>query len=56
MADHLFGAIELGLVFGGVVAWGAWELRATQRARRESERRLEARREEAPPADEPGER
>ena len=39
MADHLFGAIELALVFGGAVAWGLWELRATRRARRESERR-----------------
>lgn len=39
MADHLFGAIELTLVFGGAVAWGLWELRATRRARRESERR-----------------
>jgi hypothetical protein len=39
MADHLFGAIELALVFGGAIAWGLWELRATRRARCESERR-----------------
>ena len=42
MADHLFGAIELALVFGGVLAWGALELRATRRDRRESERREQA--------------
>ncbi len=39
MADPLLGAIELTLVFGGTVAWGWWELRATRRARRESEQR-----------------
>jgi len=39
MADHLFGAVELTLVLGGAVAWGLWELRATRRARRESESR-----------------
>jgi hypothetical protein len=39
MADHLLGAIELALVFGGTLAWGWWELRATRRARRKSEQR-----------------
>ncbi len=39
MADDLFGVIELTLVFGGTVAWGLWELWATRRARRESDRR-----------------
>jgi len=39
MADHLFGVVELALVFGGVLAWGLWELHATRRARRDSERR-----------------
>ena len=39
MADHLFGAIELALVFGGAVAWGLWEVRAARQARRESARR-----------------
>ena len=47
MADHTLGAIELALVFGGVVAWGLWELHATRRARRETERAIEAQRRRA---------
>jgi hypothetical protein len=35
----VLGAIELALVFGGVVAWAWWELRVTRRDQRESERR-----------------
>ena len=42
MADHLFGIVELTLVFGGAIAWGLWELRSTARARRETERALDA--------------
>jgi hypothetical protein len=44
VADHVFGAIELALVFGGAIAWGLLEIRATRRARRESERREQAER------------
>jgi len=44
MADHLFGAIELALVFGGVLAWGVWEIAATRRARRDSDRKEQAER------------
>ena len=44
MADHAFGAIELALVFGGAIAWGLLEIRATRRARRESELREQAER------------
>jgi hypothetical protein len=39
VASHALGAIELALVFGGVVAWAWWELRVTRRDRRESARR-----------------
>ena len=42
MADHLFGIVELALVFGGAIAWGLWELHSTARARRETERALDA--------------
>ena len=33
MADGWFAAIELLLVFGGVMAWIAWELRSLKRAK-----------------------
>jgi cbb3-type cytochrome oxidase subunit 3 len=46
VASHALGAIELALVFGGVVAWALWELRVTRRDRRESERRAAAQRSE----------
>jgi len=39
VASHVLGAIELALVFGGVVVWAWWELRVTHRDRRASERR-----------------
>jgi len=38
MDEHLLGAIELALVFGGTIAWGVWELWSTRRAQRESAR------------------
>ena len=31
--------VELLLVFGGVIAFGVWQLRDVERARRESQRR-----------------
>jgi hypothetical protein len=34
MADGWFAAIELLLVFGGVMAWIAWELRSLKRDER----------------------
>jgi hypothetical protein len=33
MADGWFAAIELLLVFGGVMAWIVWELRSLKRAK-----------------------
>ena len=35
MADGWFAAIELLLVFGGVMAWIVWELRSLRRDKRE---------------------
>jgi hypothetical protein len=34
--------VELLLVFGGVIAFGVWQLRDVERARRESKRRRDA--------------
>ena len=48
MADHVFGLVELLLVFGIVVAWALWEIRATRRALRDPVKPAEER---DPPAD-----
>jgi hypothetical protein len=39
MADGWFAAIELLLVFGGVMVWIAWELRSLKRPPRAERKR-----------------
>ena len=39
MSDHAFALVELLGVFALAIGWGVWEIRVTNRARRESERK-----------------
>ena len=46
MDGHVWGLVELLVVFGGAIAWGLWEIRSTNRSLRED-------RKKAPPGTDP---
>ena len=47
MDDHLFGLVELVLVFGVVMGWAWWDLRGLKRDRQRTAEREQARQRQA---------